>query len=110
MTKKIYSPFQFKKFSITQNNAAMKIGTDGILLGAWTKTSNYKNGLDIGTGTGVISLMLCQRNLEINMDSIENSAGALKDAAINIKNSCWKNRINLINENFQNFKPKKNMI
>ena len=85
----------------------MKIGTDGILLGAWTKTSNYKNGLDIGTGTGVISLMLCQRNLEIQMDSIENSAGALKDAAINIKNSCWKNRINLINENFQNFIPKK---
>tara|TARA_B100001094_G_scaffold329320_1_gene391780 strand:+ start:640 stop:1362 length:723 start_codon:yes stop_codon:yes gene_type:complete len=107
MTKKTYSPFQFKKFSITQNNAAMKIGTDGILLGAWTKTSNYKNGLDIGTGTGVISLMLCQRIIEIQMDSIENSTGALKDAAINIKNSCWKNRINLINENFQNFIPKK---
>ena len=107
MTKKTYSPFQFKKFSITQNNAAMKIGTDSILLGAWTKTSNYKNGLDIGTGTGVISLMLCQRNLEINMDSIENSAAALKDAAINIKNSYWNNRINLINENFQNFIPKK---
>ena len=107
MTKKTYSPFQFKKFSITQNNAAMKIGTDGILLGAWTKTSNYKNGLDIGTGTGVISLMLCQRIIEIQMDSIEYSAGALKDAAINIKNSCWKNRINLINENFQNFIPKK---
>lgn len=107
MTKKTYSPFQFKKFSVTQNNAAMKIGTDGILLGAWTKTSNYKNGLDIGTGTGVISLMLCQRIIEIQMDSIENSAGALKDAAINIKNSCWNKRINLINENFQNFIPKK---
>ena len=85
----------------------MKIGTDGILLGAWTKTSNYKNGLDIGTGTGVFSLMLCQRIIEIQMDSIENSTGALKDAAINIKNSSWKNRINLINENFQNFIPKK---
>ena len=88
MIKKIYQPFN-SKFSITQNNAAMKIGTDSILLGAWTKTSNYKNGLDIGTGTGIISLMLCQRIIEIQMDSIENSTGALKDAKINIKNSSW---------------------
>ena len=63
MSKHTYNHFNSKNFLITHNNAAMKIGTDGILLGAWTKTSNYKNGLDIGTGTGVISIMLCQRNL-----------------------------------------------
>jgi tRNA1Val (adenine37-N6)-methyltransferase len=106
MNKKNYEPFNFKKFSITQNNAAMKIGTDGILLGAWAKTSNINNGLDIGTGTGVISLMLCQRFSEIQIDSIENSESALKDASINIDNSQWKNRINLINENFINYIPK----
>ena len=70
MSKRIYKPFNFKKFSINQNNAAMKIGTDGILIGAWVNVSKKFRALDIGSGTGIISIMLCQRNLNLELDSI----------------------------------------
>lgn len=53
--------FKFKQFSIAQNLCAMKVGTDGVLLGAWTQTPNGTT-LDIGSGTGVIALMIAQRN------------------------------------------------
>ena len=53
--------FQFKQFGINDNNCAMKIGTDGVLLGAWADISNSKNVLDIGAGSGLISLMIAQR-------------------------------------------------
>mgnify|MGYP006204805241 FL=1 len=57
-----YSCFKFKQFSLQQTNAAMKIGTDGILLGAWARVTHSKTLLDIGTGTGVIALMQAQKN------------------------------------------------
>ena len=53
--------FKFKQFSIEQDKCAMKVGTDGILLGAWTKAKNPQNILDIGTGTGLIAMMMAQR-------------------------------------------------
>jgi len=58
----------------------MKIGTDGILLGAWADLSDKKKGIDIGSGTGVISIMLCQRNEILEIDSIEVSERAVADA------------------------------
>lgn len=58
---KHYKPFQFKQFSITQNNVAMKVGTDIVLLGAWAIIYPYERVLDIGTGTGLLSLMLAQK-------------------------------------------------
>jgi len=95
MNKKKYKPFEFKEFTIHQNNAAMKIGTDGILLGAWADLSDKKKGIDIGSGTGVISIMLCQRNEILEIESIEVSKRAVLDAKKNIKNCKWNKRIKL---------------
>ena len=64
--------FQFKQFSIAQDRCAMKVGTDGVLLGAWTPLiNNPYNILDLGTGTGVIALMLAQRSHAEQIDAIE---------------------------------------
>ena len=105
MSKRIYKPFNFKKFSIHQNNAAMKIGTDGILIGAWVNVSDKFKALDIGSGTGIISIMLCQRNLNLELDSIEISHSAIMDAKINIKNCNWSNRIKLFHQDLKEFLP-----
>ena len=103
MNKRIYKPFEFKKFKIHQNNAAMKIGTDSILLGSWADLSDKKKGIDIGSGTGIISIMLCQRNEILEIDSIEVSEKAVLDAKKNIKNCKWNERINLIHKDLRLF-------
>ena len=108
MSKRIYQPFNFKKFSIHQNNAAMKIGTDGILIGAWVNVSKKLRALDIGSGTGIISIMLCQRNLNLELDSVEISPSAIIDAKINIKNCSWSDRIKLYHQNLKDFHPNSN--
>ena len=64
--------FSFKQFSVQQEKSAMKVGTDGVLLGAWTPLiNNPYNILDIGAGTGIISLMLAQRSFSEQIDAIE---------------------------------------
>ena len=62
--------FQFKKFTIRHDKCAMKVGTDAVLLGAWADTASCKNILDIGTGTGIIALMLAQRSCA-DIDAID---------------------------------------
>ena len=65
-------PFRFKEFSILQDRCAMKVGTDGVLLGAWVKISPDTDSiLDIGTGTGLISLQMAQRSNAETIDAIE---------------------------------------
>ena len=64
-------PFRFKQFDIFQDKTAMKVGTDGVLLGAWSTLETGENILDIGTGTGLISLMLAQRFPHATIDAIE---------------------------------------
>jgi len=97
-------PFQFKQFTINQDRCAMKVGTDGVLLGAWTPlTNNPYNILDIGTGTGIIALMLAQRSqaeyLNLNsqmaqqIDAIEIDDDAFEQATDNFENSPWKERL-----------------
>ena len=86
----------------------MKIGTDGILIGAWVNVSNKFKALDIGSGTGIISIMLCQRNLNLEMDSIELSPSAIKDAKINIENCDWSDRIKLFHQDLKDFHPDSN--
>ena len=84
------STFQFKKFSVEQNRCAMKIGTDGVLLGAWTPLDNNpKSILDIGTGTGIIALMLAQRSQASQIDALEIDEDAYEQATDNFENSPW---------------------
>ncbi len=94
--------FQFKKFKIIQEKAAMKVGTDGVLLGAWTNVSGAKNILDAGTGTGVIALMLAQRS-EAQITGIEIEKKAAEEAAENASRSYWNNRISVKNISYQQF-------
>lgn len=95
--------FNFKKFKIDQQNCAMKVGTDGVLLGSWCNVNDINRVLDIGTGTGLISLMIAQRNSNVIIDSIEIDEKTFIQAKINIENSPWKERINVINISFQEF-------
>lgn len=100
------SVFKFKQFEINQNKTAMKVGTDGVLLGAWTNIQEHaKSALDIGTGTGIIALMLAQRS-KAYITAIEIEENAFSQAIDNVENSKWNDRINIIHCSLQNFKPK----
>ncbi len=88
------SKFQFKQFSLEQNRCAMKIGTDGVLLGAWTPIENNPFSiLDIGTGTGIIALMLAQRSSADQIDALEIDEDAYEQATDNFENSPWNDRL-----------------
>ena len=96
--------FRFKQFQICQDQAAMKVGTDGVLLGAWTQIGNAQTALDVGTGTGLLALMLAQRNANLQIDAVELDSQAAKQAQCNVQVSLWKDRINVFNVDFQQFK------
>ncbi|PJJ09488.1 tRNA1Val (adenine37-N6)-methyltransferase [Flavobacterium sp. 1] len=86
--------FQFKQFSIEQDRCAMKVGTDGVLLGAWTPIENNPFSiLDIGTGTGIIALMLAQRSASQQIDALEIDEEAYEQATDNFENSPWNDRL-----------------
>ena len=88
------SIFQFKQFSVNQDQTAMKIGTDGVLLGAWTPIDNNpKSVLDIGTGTGIIALMLAQRCDAEQIDALEIDENAYEQAVENFEGSTWGDRL-----------------
>jgi len=88
------SIFQFKHFSVNQDQTAMKIGTDGVLLGAWTPIeNNSKSILDIGTGTGIIALMLAQRSTAEQIDALEIDESAYEQAVENFEGSPWGDRL-----------------
>ncbi len=98
--------FRFKQFNIRQDNTAMKIGTDGTLLGAWFSVKNVNKILDIGTGTGVIALMAAQRNTKAKITALEINKDAIIDATFNINESPWSDRVELINKGLQEFTTK----
>ncbi len=95
--------FQFKQFRITQERSAMKVGMDGVLLGAWTDPSGSERILDIGTGTGLIALMMAQKNSLAQIDAIEVDPEAFKEAVQNIQQSHWSERITPELCSFQEF-------
>lgn len=86
-------PFHFKEFSVSQDKTAMKIGTDGVLLGAWAKVNQAFSILDIGTGTGVIALMMAQKSNAEIIDAIELDDSAYEQAVDNFENSDWGDRL-----------------
>lgn len=85
--------FKFKKFSIEQDNCTMKVGTDGVLLGAWANVEKAKSILDIGTGTGVIAIMLAQRATEAKVSGIEIDEAACTQAQQNMDASPYADRL-----------------
>ncbi len=95
--------FRFKQFDITQEISAMKVGTDGVLIGAWSNSNNIENILDIGSGTGLISLMASQRFPTAQVIGIELDIYAFDESIKNINRSLWNNRIKLVNDSIQNF-------
>ena len=87
----------------------MKVGTDGVLLGAWCSLENYpKTILDIGTGTGIISLMLAQRSSAISIDGVEIDKSAFEQTVDNFENSDWSDRLYCYNTSFQKFVDESN--
>lgn len=94
--------FNFKQFSINQSDCAMKVGTDGVLLGAWSDIKNINTILDIGTGTGLIAIMMAQKsNAFINAIEIDKKAS--QQATQNIENCKWSNQIDVENISFQDY-------
>lgn len=93
--------FRLKQFSIDQTHAGMKVGTDSDLLG--TLSQGGRRVLDIGTGTGILTLMLAQRYPEAQLTAIEIDDNAILDAKTNFANSPWAERIELIHDSFQNY-------
>ena len=85
--------FRFKQFSVLNDRTAMKVGTDGVLLGAWCPVVGARRVLDVGTGCGVIALMVAQRNSDALITGIDIDEGAVDEAAINFANSPWAKRL-----------------
>lgn len=85
--------FQFKQFTIRQDRCALKVGTDGVLLGAWTDYQGTKRILDIGTGTGLLTLIAAQRNAEAHIDAVEIDDASAAQAAENAAASPWADRV-----------------
>lgn len=81
----------------------MKVGTDGVLLGAWVNVANRYRALDVGTGSGLISLMLAQRNCSLIVDAIEIDKSAARQAAENVFNSKYNAQVRVICEDFLTF-------
>lgn len=94
--------FRFKQFNIQQDRCAMKVGTDGVLLGAWVDPGNAKTILDIGTGTGLLALMLAQKSDAV-IHAIDIDEDSCSQANTNFSNSPWSARIQCIHQSIQYF-------
>lgn len=92
--------FRFKQFAVLNDRTAMKVGTDGVLLGAWCPVEGATRVLDVGTGCGVIALMAAQRNANAVIDAIDIDAGAIEEASINFANSPWGDRLTAVEADF----------
>lgn len=86
--------FRFKKFSVRHDKSAMKVGVDGVLIGAWASPEGNKI-LDVGTGCGLIALMLAQRNEKAHIDAIDIDMPSLEEARVNVVSSPWADRISI---------------
>ena len=85
--------FRFKQFIIQQDRCALKVGTDGVLFGAWVNYHGAERVLDIGTGTGVLALIAAQRNPSAYIDAVEIDDAAAEQAAENAAASPWSDRV-----------------
>lgn len=86
--------FRFKQFAVTNDRSAMKVGTDSVTLGAWVAVNGVGTALDVGSGCGVLSLMLVQRGVE-SVTGIEIDGDAVEEARLNVAHSPWPERIRI---------------
>lgn len=93
------SIFRFKHFQVKNHISAMKVGTDGVLIGAWANVNDTQSALDIGCGTGLIALMIAQR-CNATISGIEIDGLAASECKYNFDNSPWKNRLSLVHADF----------
>lgn len=98
--------FSFKKFTVDDSLCAMKVGTDGVLLGSWTDVSGVRSILDIGTGSGLIALMMAQRVPDATIVGVEIEEGACVNAMSNVAGSPWADRIHVIHSDISAFDPR----
>lgn len=92
--------FRFKQFAVLNDRTAMKVGTDGVLLGAWCPVEGAHRVLDVGTGCGVIALMVAQRNVDAVIDAIDIDHDAIEEAKHNFANSPWCDRLTACKTDF----------
>ena len=104
------SQFQFKQFAIAQENCAMKVGLDGVLVGSWAVFEQPKRLLDIGTGTGLLALMLAQRYPLAEIDAVEIDPLAAHQAAENVANSLFRSRIKVIETSINGFSENEGQV
>jgi tRNA1Val (adenine37-N6)-methyltransferase len=100
-------PFRFQKFDILQHKNVFRVGTDGVLLGALCKVENAQKILEVGTGTGLISLMLAQRNANAEITALDLNEDAVKLAQENFKNSPFSKRLQFFHQDFKTFESQK---
>ncbi len=92
--------FRFREFEVRHDGCAMKVGTDGVLIGAWCDVSVGDRVLDVGTGSGLIALMVAQRNEAAMVDAIDVDEGAVAQATENVVRSRFVNRIRVMKQDF----------
>lgn len=97
--------FRFKQFAVVNDRTAMKVGTDGVLLGAWCPVEGAKRVIDVGTGCGVIALMIAQRNPEALIDGIDIEQGGIEEASLNFGRSPWSDRLTARLLDFNDMEP-----
>ncbi len=85
--------FRFKQFTIRQDRCALKVGTDGVLFGAWVDYGGARRILDIGTGTGLLALIAAQRNATAHIDAVEIDDASAGQASENVNASPWVDRV-----------------
>ena len=94
-------PFQFKNFTVNQSSKVFRVGTDGVLLGASATVKDAQNILEIGTGTGLIALMIAQRNPDANITALDINEEAVAIASENFRNSPFSNRLKAVLQDFK---------
>ena len=94
--------FRFKQFTIQHQRSSMKVGTDAVLLGAWCELDGARRVLDVGTGCGVIALMVAQRTTEADIWAIDIDSASVDEARENFLHSPWSDRLQVRQEDFNN--------
>ena len=100
-------PFHFQQFSLHHHKSTMKVGTDAVLLALWTGLDGVRSVLDIGTGSGIITLLLAARNSTLKVDAVEMDTASFEEASANFSDSPFTGRLHTFLTDIQDFVPEK---